>query len=98
MKTISTKYIPHTNYRPARMTATDGLFRHTVNWDFDKGRDDNHKAAIEAFCQKLNWHGVLALGHTKTGMVAVFLRATERKPTGFLPVFKNMQDAILLIV
>ena len=99
MKTIHTKFLPPTNARPSRIVAFDGDNRKIVPWDEGKNIEENHKAAIEAFCQKLNWHGVLALGHTKIGMVAVFLLATAERPSdGYRPIFEYFEDAIFLRV
>ena len=74
MKTIETKYHGPTNFRGSRISATD-CGDHTIYISYDNAlnSDDAHKAAAIALRKKLNWSGPMQGGHTKAGMVWVFV-------------------------
>ena len=73
MQTITTKYHGPTNNRGARITATaTGGCSMTIPYPQELSGVLVHLAAARALCQKLNWHGDLSAGDTKTGYVFVF--------------------------
>lgn len=73
MKTISTKFLPATNYRGSRIKAADGDNSITLSYDHAANAEANHAAAALALCRKLNWEGAMQGGSTKDGMVFCFL-------------------------
>lgn len=72
MQTIHTKHLPATATKPARIkaTASGGGGGITISVH---AADDAHLEAMKQLCHKLDWHGLIAGGHTKDGMVWVFL-------------------------
>lgn len=54
MQAIVTKYLPATNTRGSRIKATGWAASVTVNYDHRLGSIDNHQAAAQALCDKLN--------------------------------------------
>jgi hypothetical protein len=77
MQTISTKYLPATNFKSARVAAVASGARERVclSWNTGLSCDENHRAAAKAICEKLEWHGQLQGGHTAQGMVFVFVES-----------------------
>ena len=75
-KSIAVKYLPATNYRGARMKASDGDGNSiTVSYDCGASHDERPQAAARALCEKMQWTGVLIQGgggHFK-GNSAVFV-------------------------
>jgi hypothetical protein len=54
MQAIVTKYLPATNTRGSRIKATGWAASVTVGYDYRLGSTGNHKAAVQALCDKLN--------------------------------------------
>lgn len=74
MKAIETYYLQATSTKPTRIKAVepDGIGI-TMPWDHGIDADANHRAAQRALCDRLGWTGNMIGGHTKRGMVWVFL-------------------------
>lgn len=72
MKAIETTYIGPTNHKGAKVRATDGDNRATVDWDYNLEPDENHRRAALALADKLAWFGSWQGGHTKRGMIWCF--------------------------
>lgn len=73
MKAISTKFIPCTNYRGSRISATaEGGCRVIVDYYHEVDNETAHWLAAAALCRKYGWTGTLVCGGTKTGFVFVF--------------------------
>ena len=72
MQTISIKHLPATATKPARVKATASGGGGSVIVS-NNAADDSILLAVRQLCQKLDWHGMIAGGHTKDGMVFVFL-------------------------
>lgn len=72
MKAIQTRYLPATNFKGSRVTATaeggDKPWRVTVSYDGD--HDEAHKRAAEALCAKMGWTGDLIGGGLPNGDMA----------------------------
>lgn len=91
MQTITTKYIPATNTKGARIkaTSTSGLSA-TVSYDDALPEGEfQHIAAVKSLCKKSNWQGKLVAGETKTGFVFVFVNFGERNIFQNVHVIKN---------
>lgn len=74
MKAITTKYYPATNTRGSRISASDeDGNRVSLPYPHELSGDDVHIFAADALCKKMNWGYKRACGHTKAGMVHVFL-------------------------
>lgn len=74
MKAIVTKYHGPTDFRGSRISVDDGdgnkvFYAHQSALSSEA----NHRKAAIALCTKMNWHGRLAEGHTKDGMVFVWV-------------------------
>jgi hypothetical protein len=54
------------------MIVTDGDNRMIVHYRHELDGAENHKAACQAFRDKLKWKGKMYGGHVKDGMVWVF--------------------------
>ena len=99
MKAIETYYIPATNTRPRRMGATDG--DRTIHRSLEAlpasdrmvpSQDDAlHAAMAQVFCEQLAWSGHLAGGHTKRGMVWVWVPEPVATGQEFCGVTVNMK-------
>lgn len=59
MQTITTKYLPATNSRGARVKAghTAGAHTVTLSYDYTLNSEANHRMAAAALAVKLDWHG-----------------------------------------
>jgi len=72
MTTIITKFIPATNYRPARIVADAGMKRrHVIS--YNHAASNPHRAAAIELCKKFDWHGTLVEGGMEHGNAYVFL-------------------------
>lgn len=73
MKAIFTKYLGPTNFRGARVKATepDGRFIMQA-WKYDLSQEANHLSAAEALKVHLGWDGVTHMGWIRGGYVHVF--------------------------
>jgi len=82
MQTIETKYHGPTNYKGSRISATasGGGGRVMLSYDDALNSEDNHKAAVLALMEKMDWLGTVHGGKTKRCMVWVF---TESAPCGY---------------
>lgn len=85
MQTIETTYHGATNTRGARIRAkASGGHALTISYPHDATNDtDPHIKAALALCAELNWRGRLVFGHTRRGMVAVFI--DDQAPTVDIP-------------
>lgn len=54
---ITTRYHGPTNYRGSRITAFANAGRLTISYDPACSANDNHRAAMLAFCCKFQWEG-----------------------------------------
>lgn len=76
MKAITTKYFGPGNVRGSKIIASDGDHnRIQLSWDDSKDSDENHKAAAQALCRKLNWKGRLSMGWLKDRAVHTFIES-----------------------
>ena len=77
MQTISTKYLPITATRPQRIKATHCGGATSVTWSIDEatpdGDDERYAFVAKMLRDKLNWRGRMVGGHTRHGMVFVFV-------------------------
>lgn len=74
MKAIETKYIGPTNYRGARIIATDNdKNRVTISYPHELSGEDVHRKAAEALRDKMGWTGRLVGGSTRNGYCFVFV-------------------------
>lgn len=80
MQTITTKPLPATATKPARIKATASGGGGSIT--ISASGDESHMQAMRQLCNKLNWHGFIAGGHTNDGMVWVFL---DEKLTVIIP-------------
>lgn len=71
---ITTKYLPATTYRGARIKAStaSGLSL-TLKYDYDLSGALSHWIAARALAAKLGWPGHWAAGSTRDGYVFVLL-------------------------
>jgi len=73
MKAIITKYISATNYKGARISASDGDGNKiTIPYDNELSDAACYAKAAVALCKKMNWKGTLISGGLKNGYVFVF--------------------------
>lgn len=74
MRAIFTKYLGATEKRGSRIMATDEE-RHRVFIPYDNEFHDTalHRLAARTLCKKMKWKGRIVGGHTKKGMVWVFV-------------------------
>jgi hypothetical protein len=76
MQIIETRYHGSSNSRPARIIATQsgGVKQAVISRD-SAPDDDNaaHGEAARVLAGKMDWHGEMIGGHTKDGMVWVFV-------------------------
>jgi hypothetical protein len=76
MKAITTKYLPATNFKGSRISASDcDGNRVIISYPADaKDTETAHfKAALELCC-KMRWKGKLAAGYTGKGYVFTFIQ------------------------
>lgn len=78
MKTIQTTYLGATNTKPSRIKVTDGDNSKTYSYNYELNSENNHKFCAKQFCQSKGWKGTLQGGHTKKGMVFVFIEAVDQ--------------------
>lgn len=73
MQTITTKYIPATDTKGSRIKATaSGGVSVIMPYRYDMSTKETHIAAVGLLMEKLDWHGKMVCGDTKTGVVCVF--------------------------
>lgn len=79
MKAITTKFLPCTNTKGARIVARDGDGnRAVISYPDEARHDQKHWLAAKSLCQKMGWQGTLAQGWVKPGEeVFVFVREGE---------------------
>ena len=74
MKAIVTKYHGPTNFKGARITASDeDGNRVTISYPHELSGEDVHRKAAIALCDKMKWTGELVGGSLKRGYVFVFV-------------------------
>ena len=62
MQSITTKYHGPTNTLGSRVSATNSSGnRIYIPWDTARSADHNHKLAARIMCNRLDWHGQLAM-------------------------------------
>lgn len=77
---IRTKFIPCTNFRPARIKAWCDRGSLTVSWRYEMNVTDNHAYAIRCLIEKFiledngnsAWDSDFIMGGDRDGYVAVF--------------------------
>ena len=62
MKSIFTKYISPTDFKGARISASDGDGNRVIV-GYNHASNEPHRAAATALCKKMNWHATLIEGH-----------------------------------
>lgn len=68
MKAITTKYLPATNTKGARIAAFDGDGNRIVtSWDHGWNTEGNHRGAAAALCRKMGWLVAFDTGWQKGG-------------------------------
>jgi hypothetical protein len=73
MKAIVTKYLGPTDFKGARISASDDDGnRVIISYDHALSGEGPHRKAAEALCAKMKWTGMLFSGWTKGGYVFVF--------------------------
>jgi hypothetical protein len=81
MQTIETKYVGATNYRGSRIIATTSSgHRLTISYDCALRSEDAHASAATQLRDKMAWTGEMFGGHTKRGMVWVFVDSEYHIP------------------
>ena len=74
MQAITTKYHGPTNVKGSRVSATSGSgHRVIVDWDDALNQEENHRAAAQKLCDKLEWNWKFVSGGTKDGYAHVFV-------------------------
>jgi hypothetical protein len=74
MKAIVTKYHSPTNFKGARITASDeDGNRISISYPYELSGEAVHRKAAEALKDKMNWTGDLVSGSLKNGYVFVFV-------------------------
>lgn len=69
MKAITTKYLPATNTKGARIAAFDGdENRVTISYPHELSGVHVHLKAVRALCEKMEWKGTLHSGWQKPGV------------------------------
>ena len=69
MKAITTKYLPATNTKGARVTAFDGDGnRVTISYSHELDGVDVHIAAARALCEQMGWRNSLYSGWQRPGV------------------------------
>jgi hypothetical protein len=80
MKAIVTKYHGPTNFKGARITASDeDGNRVTISYPHELSGEDVHRKAAMALCDKMKWAGELVGGSLKRGYVFVFVDTVVAK-------------------
>lgn len=73
MKAIFTKYHGPTNYKGARISASDSDGnRVTISYPYELSGEAVHRKVADALCAKMNWTGKMVAGGTRTGYVFLF--------------------------
>lgn len=73
MKAIFTKYHGPTNFKGARISASDSDGnRVSLSYPYELSAEACHRKAAEALCTKMNWTGNMTAGGTKNGYVFTF--------------------------
>lgn len=71
---ITTKFLGPTDFRGSRVKATASAGSATVSWDHSKDIEDNHRAAAEELCRRLDWsYKTLACGELPRGVGNVYV-------------------------
>ena len=71
MKAIVTKYHGPTDFKGARISASDSDGNRVIV-SYDHASNAPHREAAKALCKKMNWHGWLIEGHGP-GNIHVFI-------------------------
>lgn len=91
-QSITTKYIPPSNYKGSRISVrSSGGIRRIYKWDDRLNSDQNHAAAARKLIEEMGWNqvtGAWVPGATVVGVVYVFTYATN---------FDNDPDGELII-
>ena len=81
MKAISTKYLPPTNTKPARLVASDqDGNRVVISYPHEKSSEAAHATAAKALCTKMHWTGRWHCGSLKEGYVFVMENSRRINP------------------
>lgn len=73
MRAIFTKFHGPTNFRGARISASDSDGnRVTISYPYELSGEACHRAAVDALRAKMGWNGEMVSGGTKNGYVFVF--------------------------
>jgi hypothetical protein len=73
-KAITTKYISATDFRGARIKASDGDGNTaTISYPYELSYAAVHFEAAKALCEKMKWNGMLASGNNGKGYTFLFV-------------------------
>jgi hypothetical protein len=82
MQSITTKYMPATNTKAARVQAKAAASTKYISWDYALGTEDNHLQAAKAYQAALGWPGVPVSGQNADGSYAhLLLHAKHAAPS-----------------
>ncbi len=79
---ITTKYIPQTNTREARIRARAAAGSIIVNWQSGHNVEENHRMAALQFAQKFDWIGTWYQGSLVDGTGYAFVCLDRREASG----------------
>jgi len=73
MKAIKTKFIGPSNVKGSRIRASEPDGKSvTISYSHELNGDENHLAAAQALCKRMNWSGLLVTGWLGGCFVHVF--------------------------
>jgi hypothetical protein len=74
MKAITTRFLGPTDFRGARIRASEPDGKSiTIPYDHGLNTEEHHLKAARALCKRLGWTGRLRGGATRKGYVFVFI-------------------------
>ena len=73
MQTINVKYLPATNSKGVRIKASCEGGSVTISRDYSVEIEQDYMLAAKTLKDKMQWSGDIVGGHTKDGMVFVFV-------------------------
>jgi len=81
MNTITTKYLPPTTHKGARIVATTASgIRKTISYSYELGDNfECHAEAVHALNEVLHWQGEMVAGGAFKGDGYVFVFTTDNK-------------------
>jgi hypothetical protein len=90
MKAITTKYHGPMNTRGSRISASDCEGnRISISYPHELNSTKAHRKAAQTLCDKMAWPWPMVGGHTKDGMVFVFVPALKDHPDMYASVIES---------